>query len=524
MVQFATRTPNIAVRDSRSGADVTLELSSRGTDTFVVRFLASRLAAVSMTTYRVSSTDLGSASDPTMTLDQSEADMSEALSISNERFQLQLTDPPHGWLLVDRRSGDELPLELRLVSLRPTGDDGPIERPLSCPDQSWSRNVGSVTAEASLRCGRLRLTLRLTHATGAIGQAVRLLVESEPTELGGVSDARSGVFSILSGGDSAAGGISSVLEGRSGFPVGDGGEGAESGPLLLQLQTSVRSQTDSGGFFADSGGYQMVRRTPAELPRGLRPATAQASLQDARWRLSLLLDQTRAVASPGEGHLAVLLGDLSQTVYGELLLTAERLPAPPADRELFANSALVALLSQQLVSPAAALFSSSDSPVRVRSTPRLLSGPLPCDYDLISLRQLETAGSTSPAARALLTLSRRRLDCRLWDARDELGCRLERPLPALSALLGVEELLPASLTGELIPEAPPLAGLNEVRLATDQVRSFVVTLDRQLPEMKPQTPVKDRARLKRSKPPPAGPTGAGGSVQFEVGQSYQLLL
>ncbi|XP_043219632.1 alpha-mannosidase 2-like [Amphibalanus amphitrite] len=418
LVQFVTPTPNIAV-EGPDGANVPLEISPVGRDAFTVKFVAEQLSPVSMTTYRVSSVDLDSAADPALMFGQNESDISEGLTISNERFELRLVESPHGWRLTDRRTGDELELELRLVALRPGGTEL-----LACSDQGWSQRADSVTAEATLRCGRAQLTVRLTRATGPLGQAVSLLVESEP-EVGG--------------------GISGALSWTSGEEPD-----ADPAPLLLHLRTPLRSEGGGGsGFYADSGDYQL----------------------------------------------------------------------------LFASSPLVALLSQQLASPAPLLFGSSPSAVRLRATPRLLDGPLPCDHELVSLRQLTAGADGRPAARALLTLRRRRLDCRLWDARDELGCGLQPPLPRLSPLLGAEWLSAASLTGAEGPTAPPaLSGLQQVRLDADQVRSFMVALDRQLPVPKPTVKETQQKAKQKTPPPRREHVYSEGDVQFEVGQSYQLQL
>ncbi|XP_037089509.1 alpha-mannosidase 2-like [Pollicipes pollicipes] len=436
-VQFLVTEPNIAVEDA-SGQRLLVQLEPQG-KAFLAHFLV-RLLPLSIHVFSVIGVRSEGEVAPPAAIARTDADLGDAFTISNARFQLSFNKTGFLWSVRDRRVNRELPLAISFGAFatveRESGlylfaaKDQPPRR-LPCAGRRWAVREDAVSSEASVDCGRVRLTVRLLHTDAPPGQAVHLETETRLSR----DDDETDVF--------------------------------------MHLRTGVASCAARGcGFFADANDYQMVWRpyVPAAGVAGnVYPVTTQASLQDHRLRLSLLMDHSRGVASLKEGTLTAMLdrrsrfdddrgigqgNQANRPVRASFLVTFEHLPEPPASDELFANGPLTRR------SPASQL----------NHPPQLLDGALPCDWELVTLRQLpERHRYEYPGRRLQLTLLRRRLRCR----------PAATPGVEFSPFISLESVEPVGLTGGERPApAEPLRGLRDLRLEPDELRTFELSYRR----------------------------------------------
>ena len=455
LVTLLVRRPGAAVTDD-SGRPLDIQFSADRGPTVRAQFLA-RLEPLALHVFHV----MPATTPAVLNAARSAANLSDTFTISNSRFELTVSKMAGIISLLDRRDDRRRPFGVSVVAMVAASPTVPHD----CDPHSWTVQEGSVISEASVDCGRTRLIVRLIHSDCALGQAIHVQAETRPPN------------------------------------------GTEPADVALLLRTDLKSCAPRGcGFYADANDYRMVWRPhvpAAGVAANVYPATTQVSLEDPSRRVSLLMDHSRGVASFEHGVLTVVLdsqfeedsdgddsgeeggpeGHESRSVLASFTITFDYLPesesesesVPTAER-LFAPSALTSALSRRLNHPPVALFSSDPWAPPVHTPLRLLTGVLPCGWELLTLRQLsERDRHEVPGEGAQLTLLRRRLDCRLWDVRDGLGCRPEDADTAQVDFfqLPVSRLRETTLTGgRLSPPVTELSRLYDVRLRPDELRSF----------------------------------------------------
>ncbi|XP_014666613.1 PREDICTED: alpha-mannosidase 2x-like [Priapulus caudatus] len=223
--------------------------------------------------------------------------------------------------------------------------------------------------------------------------------------------------------------------------------------VIMQLKTD----TNSGDtFYADLNGLQVVKRTTYRmLPTdGARfyPATSLVAVQDRRVRVSLLLSQTHAVASPATGTLEVILErriaendgkgvsggvtSVPRSLQRHTLLVERRgLQRHTADESHVLRPTMRShRLSQRLNDPLIAMV--ADAQLDPLLLKRVVDLPLslPCDVQLVSLRPLLPADSAAASEYALL-VHRPMYECRDDDADDTGSCAAPQPATSFADVL-----------------------------------------------------------------------------------------
>ncbi|XP_043222997.1 alpha-mannosidase 2-like [Amphibalanus amphitrite] len=396
-------------------------------------------------------------------VERTNRDLEDFFHIRNDRFVVTFNKTGFTWSVLDKRSGRELPFVVTFEAfstvkgesglyLFATVDEAP-PKTMPCRNRRWTVREDGAHSEATVECDRISLTVRLLKTNTPQGQTLQLETTTSLT----AEDTETDVF--------------------------------------MRLQTGVESCAPRGcGFYSDANDYQMVWRpyvTDAGVPGNVYPVTTQASVQDNRRRVTLLMDHSRGIGVLDEGEFTVMLdrrsnfddnrgigqgNQANRPARSTFWVTFEDLPEAPVKDELFASSPMTAALARELNHPPRAYMSrvASNDP-RLREPLRLVGGALPCGWELVTLRQLQDRSRYAyPGRKIQMTLLRRRLDCRLWDERDGLQCRHSDTAGVdFSEFLGLESIHETGLTGgSKTSSGPGPRGLRDVRLKPDQIRTF----------------------------------------------------
>lgn len=270
--------------------------------------------------------------------------------------------------------------------------------------------------------------------------------------------------------------------------------------LFMRLSSGI-SNGDPAEMYTDSNGMQMQRRVTVKrvgIEGNYFPVTTAAYIQDARHRLTVLVNHAQGAAAWEQGRVELMLD--RRTLYDDsrgmgegvvdnkrtltkywILLEArdggqegQHRSPPTSNPSLVANQ-----LSESMLYPATVFVVEQDAEHLLRPAAALLSAPVPCDVHLMNVRtNTDPVFQQFPGRSALMVLHRKGYDCGVATGYRVPDCevRADRGVFDRGAVLAgfdALRLVKTSLTG--LHPLEPLDRLDMVQVAPMDLAAFNVT-------------------------------------------------
>lgn len=265
--------------------------------------------------------------------------------------------------------------------------------------------------------------------------------------------------------------------------------------LFMRLSSGI-SNGEPAEMYTDSNGMQMQRRVTVKrvgIEGNYYPVTTAAYIQDARNRLTVLVNHAQGVAAWEPGRIELMLdrrtlyddsrgmgegvvdNKKTLTKYWILLETRESSTATATS-----NPSLVAnQLSEAMLYPATVFVVEPDVEHLLRPTAALLSAPVPCDVHLMNVRtNTDPVFQQFPAQSALMVLHRKGYDCGVATGYRVPDCalRTDRGVFDRGAVLGgFDSLLLAKTSLSGLHQLETVDRLDLVEVAPMDLAAFNVT-------------------------------------------------
>lgn len=268
--------------------------------------------------------------------------------------------------------------------------------------------------------------------------------------------------------------------------------------LFMRLSTAI-GNGEPAEMYTDSNGMQMQRRVTVKrvgIEGNYYPVTTAAYIQDARHRLTVLVNHAQGVAAWEPGRVELMLDrrtlyddsrgmgegvvDNKRTLTKYWILLETRDERPTTAGAAASNPSLVAhQLSEAMLYPATVFVVEQDAEHVLRPSVKLLSHPVPCDVHLMNVRTMtDPVFQQFPARSALMVLHRKGYDCGVATGYRVPDCEVhaDRSVFSPDAVLGgfrALRLAKTSLSG--IHQLDAIDRIDGVQVAPMDLAAFNVT-------------------------------------------------